>query len=186
MKKIVCCGILRQEMEQLVQDKEIAVKYLDAALHVDFDRLKDGLTGALADMAGEDITLIIGSGCHPDMESIAADHGARLALSKNCIEMLLGEQMKNLDSEAKTFYITGGWLENWRSIFIGGLKWDRVDARQNFGSYDRVLMLDTGLSQIDDEKILEFYDFTGVPVEIMPVGLDNLRIIVEKTLAGED
>jgi hypothetical protein len=38
--------------------------------------------------------------------------------------MLLGPEMARLDSEAKTFYITGGWLENWRHIFIDGLKWD--------------------------------------------------------------
>jgi hypothetical protein len=55
-------------------------------------------------------------------------------------------------------------------------------ARQNFGYYDRVLLLDTGLVPIDEEKILEFYDYTQVPIEIMPVDLNNLRALLEQVL----
>ncbi|MFZ5633783.1 MAG: DUF1638 domain-containing protein [Bacillota bacterium] len=182
--KVLCCGILRQEMENLTQEKDIEIDYLDAALHVDFDKLAGSLTCALNNMAGNHTVVLIGTKCHPDMEKIVAGYGGRLIQAGNCIEMLLGDKMAGLDAEAKTFYLTGGWLENWRKIFIEGLKWDEVDARQNFGFYDRILLLDAGLAPIDEEKIIEFYDYTGVPVEIMPIDLNNLRGLVEKTLSG--
>ncbi|QDR82844.1 DUF1638 domain-containing protein [Sporomusa termitida] len=71
--------------------------------------------------------------CHPDIENIAADCGSNTLPAKNCIEILLGGRLKELDAQAKMFYITGGWLENWRKIFIEQLKWDSIDARQNLG-----------------------------------------------------
>jgi len=98
--------------------------------------------------------------------------------------MLLGEKMAELDAEAKTFYLTSGWLENWRKIFMEGLGWDAVDARQNFGYYDRILLLDTGIVPIDDMNLLEFYDYAQVPVETMPVDPDNLRILLKQLLNG--
>jgi hypothetical protein len=167
-----------------MQGKDVDIAYLDAGLHVDLDKLAGSLTGALNDMAGSDAVLLIGNECHPEMEQLAAAHGRRLVKAKNCIEMILGDKMTELNSEARTFYLTSGWLENWRKIFVEGLKWDQIDARQNFGFYDRLLLLDTGLAPIDDEKILEFYDYTQVPVEIMPIDLDNFRRLLEETLNG--
>jgi hypothetical protein len=79
-------------------------------------------------------------------------------------------------------YRKGGDLENWRKIFVEGLKWDEIDARQNFGYYDRILLLDTGITPVDDEKILEFFDYTQVPVEILPIDLEHFRREVEKLL----
>jgi len=63
-------------------------------------------------------------------------------------------------------------------------KRNSVDARQNFGIYDRVIILDTGLLPLDEEKVLEFYDYVQVPVEIMPVELDNFKEIISHTCEG--
>jgi len=181
-RKMLCCGILKQEMEHLMQGREVEMSFIDAALHVDFDKLASLLTGALDELDEKGIVMVIGDQCHPDMEKMANERSGILLKGKNCIELLLGDRMAQLDAEARTFYLTGGWLENWRGIFIEGLKWDEVDARQNFGYYDRVLLLDTGLVPIDEEKILEFYDYTQVPIEIMPIDLDNLRALLEQAL----
>lgn len=146
-KKVICCGILRQELEHLLESSEIELIYLDPALHVDLDKLTQGLTDSLKDIEAEDIPLIIGNQCHPELAEMAAAQGGQVIGAKNCIEMLLREKMSELDAEAKTFYLTGGWLENWRQIFMEGLHWDAVDARQNFEFYDRILLLDTGIKR---------------------------------------
>lgn len=83
--------------------------------------------------------------------------------------------MAEMDKEARTFYLTPGWLDNWQQIFVEGLKWDKIDARQNFGFYNRIVLLDTGLTPVDDEKILGFFDFAEVPIEIVPVDTSHLR-----------
>ncbi|MDO9574395.1 MAG: DUF1638 domain-containing protein [Candidatus Contubernalis sp.] len=98
------------------------------------------------------------------MEKIAAEKGARVLKATNCIDMLIGEdKMKELEAEARTFYLTSGWLENWEKIFIESLKWDTIDARQNLGFYDRLFLLDTGLVPVDEEKIFEFFEYYHVP-----------------------
>lgn len=177
--KIISCGILKNELDFLTRDRNTEVRYIDAALHVDFDRLAGAMKDVFNEAGGEDTLLVIGARCHPDMEKMAAGYGGRVVGAGNCIEMILGDKMAELDAEARTFYLTAGWLDNWRNIFIEGLKWDGVDARQNFGYYDRILLLDTGVVPIDDEKVLEFFDYTQVPVEIMPVGLDNFQKLLE-------
>lgn len=80
-----------------------------------------------------------------------------------------------MDSEYKTFYLSPGWLDHWERIFKTGLGWDSIDARQNLGFYDRILLLDAGVSPLSDERILEFYEYCQVPVEILSVKLDYLK-----------
>lgn len=180
--KILCCGILRRELEHVLQDKEVEIQYLDPGLHVDFDKLEKALARALDGMKGNSVAVVVGLQCHPEMERLVAGRGGRIIRAKNCIEMLLGERLAELDAGGRNFYVTAGWLENWRKIFIEGLKWDDIDARQNFGYYDRILLLDSGITPVDDEKILEFFDYTQVPVEILPIDLEYFRREVEKLL----
>ncbi|MBS3970695.1 MAG: DUF1638 domain-containing protein [Clostridia bacterium] len=184
VKKLLCCGIVSRELEHLLQQRQANVTYLDPALHVDLDRMAVEL-GRGMQQVGEGGALVLGTQCHPDLTNLAAAKGMHGIQAKNCIEMLLGDEMARLDSEAKTFYITGGWLNNWRGIFVEGLKWDEIDARQNFGYYDRILLLDTGMWPIDDEMILEFYEYTQVPVEIVSVTLDNMGKLVDQILQKE-
>jgi hypothetical protein len=174
-KRLLCCEILRDEIEQLLKGKNIEITYLEAGLHTDFKKLEDAINNALESMGNCGASLGYGTMCHPGMEAIASAKGSKVMQAKNCIEMLLGDQLAELEAQSRTFYITGGWLANWRKIFIDQLHWDNVDARQNFGFYERILLLDTGLVLIDEEKILEFFDYTEVPIETLPVNLDNLE-----------
>lgn len=184
--KILACGIMRHELEFLLKERNVETGYIDAALHIDENRLADALTGALEESGG-DVPVVIGAHCHTDMERIITAHNSRLINAASCIEMLLGgEEKARLDAESNTFYLTSGWLEQWRAIFIDGQKWDAVDARQNFGYYDRILLLDTGVIPIDDEKILEFYEYTQVPIEIMPVDLRHLNKLLGELIDQDE
>ena len=181
MRKILCCGIIARELEHLLQEQPTDIRYLDPALHVDLEKLATELQNGMQ-RVGDGAALVFGTGCHPDLETLTAGKGMRGIQARNCIEMLLGDEMAKMDSEANTFYITGGWLENWESIFIDCLKWDEIDARQNFGYYDRIVLLDTGMWPMDEEMILEFYEYTQVPIEIRPVTLDVLRELLDQVL----
>lgn len=175
-KQFLCCAILKDEIEHILQAENVEIRYLDAALHVDLKKLLSSVTDAIQAYEDKDkLTLLFGTGCHPEMENLVAQNGCRVAQARNCIELLLGDKMAEMDKEARTFYLTAGWLNNWRQIFEEGLKWDKVDARQNFGFYERIVLLDTGLVPLDDEKILEFFDFAEVPIETVLIDLENLR-----------
>jgi hypothetical protein len=97
--------------------------------------------------------------------------------------LILGlERQREIDSQAKVFYLTPGWLLHWRDIFQQGQGWDEIDARQNMGYYDKALLLDTGTAEYSDEDLLEFFEYTQVPAEIMNIDLSVFKAHVVEAL----
>ena len=112
---------------------------------------------------------------------LEARGGRRLA-AQSCIEAFL-DPAERAQLTERAFIMSPGWLrECWRSIFVNGLGWDEIDGRINFGLYDVVVVLDFGLEPIDDIAVLEFFDFTQTPVEIVPATLDWFRQRVAELL----
>ena len=83
-KRLICCSIMQNELERLCKDKNVEINYIDAALHVNPDKLAAALETAMAESDGNDV-LVIGNKCHPDMEKIVAGRG-RVIAADNCIE----------------------------------------------------------------------------------------------------
>lgn len=176
----VGCSILEVEIKAIMQELQIdnQIEYIDAALHVDLDLFEKALYDKIrpiADTNAAQLLVLIGTRCHPNLPAIVDKYQGKVVNSSNCIELLLGETMAKLDSEAKTFYLTIGWLKRWRDIFIKGLGWDSIDARINFGMYDRIIVIDTGLIGISEEEILDFFDYCQVPIETYTTTLDHLK-----------
>lgn len=190
--RIVACGIFQLELERVLEeiradwesDDEFKVIYTAPALHVDYDKLKDGITEALNDNATEEkVVLFFGSMCHPEMSEFTEKCNVIRLQPRNCIELILGkERQEELEKSDQIFYITQGWLQNWREIFSQGQGWDEIDARQNFGFYDKILLLDTGVSEFSDEDILDFFEYTQVPIEIESIDLAVFKKSVVETL----
>jgi len=112
---------------------------------------------------------------------VSAHQGCRLP-GKDCVAAFLGDDERRELEGRKAFVITPGWLCYWREIFQEGLGWDEVDARQNFGFYDGIVLLDFGLEPIDDMAVLEFFEYTQTPVEVMPVRLDRFRMLLQEVV----
>ncbi|MDJ0306426.1 DUF1638 domain-containing protein [Dehalobacter sp.] len=190
--RIVACGIFQLELERVLEeirtewesDAEFKVIYTAPALHVDYDKLKDGITEALNyNATKEKVVLFFGSMCHPEISEFAEKYHVIKLQPRNCIEMILGkERQDELENSAKIFYLTQGWLQNWREIFKQGQGWDEIDARQNFGFYDKILLLDTGVSEFKDEDILDFFEYAQVPIEIESIDLAVFKKSVVETL----
>jgi hypothetical protein len=196
--RIVACGIFQPELEQVLRqireerpnDCIIDVTYVPPALHVDYDKLKDGITDALDQVSEQKKILLFGSMCHPEIgEFTEKYHVVRLSPG-NCIELILGkERQREIEKTAKVFYLTPGWLLNWKDIFRQGQGWDEIGARMNMGFYDKILLLDTGVSEFSDEDLLEFFEYTQVPIEIEKVDLavfkENVVKAIEQALDVE-
>lgn len=177
-KVFIGCSMLQDEINKIIKDTGLTnnILYIDAALHVNLDQLEQALTEKLNHLADNAQPIIlVGNKCHPDIMHLADQCHGKIVNASNCIELLLGNKMNDFDQEAKTFYLTSGWLARWRDIFIKGLGWDSTDARQNFGYYDRVILIDTGFNEISDEELLEFFEYTQVPIEIYTTTLENLK-----------
>ncbi len=184
-KSLIACKIFEHELNKVLSpDTDVAIYWIDAALHANPSRMKIELTDAIKAAENnrrDDICFLFGNGCHPDMCEITESCGAQLPSVKNCIQAIIGpEKTKQLEAN-RTMVITTGWITAWPGI-MAGLGWDEVDVRINLGRYDRILLLDPGIVPINDEEILSFYDLVQVPIEIECLELTYFRNLIGRIL----
>jgi hypothetical protein len=180
--KIVACEILRSEVESIAPEVAGRATWLPAGLHVNLDRLGEALAGALTG-AGRAVCLY--GACHPDIDALVAPSAGCRLPGKDCISAFVTDEERRELEGRKAFVMTPGWLRHWREIFQEGQGWDEVDARQNFGFYDVVILLDFGLEPIDDLAVLEFFEYTQTPVEIVPASLDRFRKVLQDVIESD-
>ncbi|MCK4986360.1 MAG: DUF1638 domain-containing protein, partial [Desulfobacterales bacterium] len=76
----ISCGIFKEELEYLLREKGLDWKilYLEAALHVNFDRLKTALVEALEEnhKEGAELKVLYGH-CHPQIMEILERYDAK-------------------------------------------------------------------------------------------------------------
>lgn len=176
---IIACAVLEEELGVILPqlNTECTVLYLDSALHIDDDRLYAALTERLeeAKATGGRIGILMGYGCHPRMREIAAKYGAKLPEMRNCLELLIGPKMRELNDESESYFLSQGWMKNWREVLTSGQNWDEVDARQNFGYFDRAVFIDTGVGSVPEETFFDFFEFTQTPIEPYETNLEHLK-----------
>lgn len=184
-KALISCGILRDEVEAALRlgALDVPVFYLAPAPCIYPDSLEKQLVKALQkslEVADEAVVLI--GLCHPDIDEIIARFPARRLSVKDCFDAILGPRRQELDKEANTFYTLPSWLRHWKRALVGKLGWDDVDARQNFGLYKRIILLDAGVSPFSEEEVLEFFDFSATPIEVLQVDLAPLSKLLHENL----
>jgi hypothetical protein len=172
----ISCGIFKEELRHLAAQGRFAgdVVFLDAALHVNFDKLRARLEQALREAreSGAEPSVVYGH-CHPDITEILERFGAKRLAAGNCLEAFVGaEEIERLNAEATSFFLSAGWVNNWEKMFeMGRVDFD-FDFKSMFESYRRIVVFDTGIIPLDEEKIQKFSAFTGLPVERKTMTLD--------------
>lgn len=177
---LLVCDIFQPELERVLEQIktersftcEIALTYLPASLHNDFNHLIDSVRLALDTIAADRIILFYGLRCHPGFDKLLKNSSLISFPQSNCIELILGDRIKEINRAARTFYLTTGWLLKWRDLLEPIIGTDKPAFRKSFGRYiEKTLYIDTGVCKIDEEKIHEFFEYTRVPIEIEQVGL---------------
>ncbi len=184
---VIACGIFRDELPAVLPADSAHIHWLDTALHAEPDRLARQLHKAgkakrtNGNEAVRDVRLLIGSGCHPDMDRLAKHCGFRLAPFTDCIEAFAGPRRRELEA-GRTMLITPGWVRAWpgRASAHG---WDTTDMRIQHGRYDRILILDPGIRPVSSEEIFELFDLIQVPIEVEALNLGCFRETVDAVLA---
>jgi hypothetical protein len=174
-KKIIACQIFNDELSAVLPEAygDMDITWLNPGLHMNLDKLEMTLKQALGDAEAEgaEAGVLFGSGCHPDMCNIVNNHGGNILSSKNCIEAFCHKNIEELEKN-RTMVITPGWIRFFPNLMaVAG--WDEVDVRQNFGRYDKFLLMDPGVNPLSEEEILAFYDLTQVPVEVRQIRLNR-------------
>ena len=106
--------------------------------------------------------------------------------ASHCVDMLASEEQRERISQGKDVYwLTPGWMKYRHYVYQD---WDKGLANENFpkhtggaimldaiGYYDKVM-------QNNPEKILEFSDWMGIPIEPCRVTLDRLRSLLSEEI----
>jgi hypothetical protein len=182
---IISCGIFRYELEKIRPEIEAAlgcrveIDFLAPALDVNADLLEKSVTEEFERYQGQKSVLLYGSMCHTEWPRITEKRETVYPKTANCVETLLGtENKKELDKSGNVYFLTMGGLRQWKEVYRQGHGWDDADARVNFGYFEKIVVLDTGVFPISDEDLFEFFDFTQVPVEVMRISLDHFKSVV--------
>jgi hypothetical protein len=177
--KIVGCSVFRTELEHVLGGA-VDVEWLPSRLDVVLGALDKALEAALD---GSAAAACLYGACSPDIDALLAGHGGRRLTVRNCVEAFLSPEERAAIGD-RAFIMTPLLLRDWRAVYVDTLGWDEIDGRINFGRYDVIVLLDFGLEPIDDIAVLELFDFTQTPVEIVPASLDRFRGLVLELLDG--
>jgi len=193
---IVSCGTLRPELEHLKESGFLHPKkilYTAPGLHEDYRKLKEQLINTLekAIEYSKNIIVVYGSSCYLDLQTeppesidvlISRGKGniSRIKAAR-CIDMLVDSRdRENISKGEKVYWITPGWLKYWKAIFSG---WDAAKANETFPRHDKAILLDSlgfygRYIQEFPEKVLEFSDWMGIPIEPYNAPLDRLMSLL--------
>ncbi|MDR1249814.1 MAG: DUF1638 domain-containing protein [Treponema sp.] len=196
---VLSCGIYQTELDSILPELErelgveLSARYLPPALDVNETRLAAAIAEGLPEAGSQEPVgskepvgswepgskkslLLYGRMCHTDMAGITRGTGAVFPAAANCVEAFLSpERKREMDAAGNVYYLTMSGLKLWREIYQQGHGWDAVDARINFGSFDKIVALDCGLFEITEEALFDFFEFTQVPVEVEPITLDYFK-----------
>ncbi len=187
-KCIVACPIFRKELESVLKELDSApqINYMHYTIHNSPLRMEEELQENVAKVAetGREVRFLVGKQCKGkrDIGEVVKDCGGKIPQARNCIDMLIGDELAKKLQKNRTSLMTPAWIRMInRSIADGN--WSVTDARLNLGWYNKILILDTGVDPLSDEQIMEFYDLTQVEIDILPVDLEHFKVLLKKLLA---
>ncbi len=96
-----------------------------------------------------------------------------------CIKMLAPAALVDAHQRAGAFVISSGWLAGWKHYVTEHWGFDRETARAFFAeSMAQIVLMDTGTRTDSAQKLEAFAAFVDRPYEIVPVGLEHLRLYI--------
>lgn len=191
MKKhhLIACPIFAKELAAVLPElaAEPMVQFMDYRVHNSAKAMAEELARCIATAGAEGaaISLLVGQECQAQLplSQIAESCGGTLPAGHNCLEIILGRKKARVLADKRTTIMTPAWIDMINNSISDGF-WTVEDVRINLGHYDRILLLDSGLVPLPDEMLMEFFDLTQVPIEIMPVSLDHFKKVVSRLLAA--
>jgi hypothetical protein len=182
----VACSIFEQELRALVDSGalDLQLTVLDSKLHMRPDLLQEELGQAAEELrdADEDVLLVFGD-CHAKMLDMENSPGIARVGGFNCCEILLGNKTyRRLRAEGAFFFLPE-WTMRWREVFSHELGLTGETARHFMQDmHKKLVYVDTGQAPVPEQTLGEISEYVGLPWEVLPVSLDQLRTAIEETI----
>jgi len=180
---IIACPIFEKELESILAELNLnpTISYMHYTIHTDplimEEQLKEKVATPLSN--NKNIRFLLGRHCKGirDMTEVVADHNGKIPRARNCIDMLIGDELTNELQKSRTSLMTPAWIRMINKSITDG-RWSVADARLTLGWYDKILILDTGVDPLSDEQIMDFFDLTQVEIDILPVDLKHFKALL--------
>lgn len=138
-----------------------------------------GVLRGIAQRCGEECDeVLFAGGCfmHVRQELSQLLPECRVHCPDQCFYLMADRVIVDRAIESGAYVLTPGWLEQWRKQ-LGRWGFDKSTARLFFSeSAKRLVMLDTKVYPGSAENLSEFSEYVDRPFEIVPVGLEHLRL----------
>ena len=186
-KSLIVCPIFRNELETVLKELGLDphISYMHYTIHNNPIRMEEELQTSLERVRekGNEIRFLVGRYCKGkrDMNEVVEECRGKIPRARNCIDILIGDKLAKELQQNRTSLMTPAWIRMINQSIKEG-QWSVTDARLNLGWYNKILILDTGVEELNDEQIMEFYDLTQVEVEVLPVDLSHFKRVVQELL----
>jgi hypothetical protein len=197
---IISCGTLKEDLERLKDEgllEGVNIVFTEPCLKERSRELERQLTEAIVEAGAEPgkILVLYGDRCFIDMTNLERDIDAMIAEAgqdcerlgrHSCVELMLSEEEKAEGAaDRKVYWLMPAWVENKDDVFF---EWDIGKRNQTFPQNDTALMVDsrgyfTKLMEEEPEKLLEFSDWMGIPMEGCEIDLDRFRSLLLERIA---
>jgi Protein of unknown function (DUF1638) len=188
---LISCGILRKEIEHLLENGHIdaEVHFLSEKLHMDYNLLDRGLNGAIKKhqkKRPKGVIVVYGDVClgfNGEMKALMDQYDVVKVDALNCIDCLLGGKGKllEIDPEHKYLFVNPAFIQFGKTIRE---KTKEFASREMYNMLDGIVLLDA-MGDLDDyqAEIDEISDYTGLPIlERKDMGLEGLKNILLEVL----
>ncbi|WP_033398099.1 DUF1638 domain-containing protein [Desulfospira joergensenii] len=177
MIPLVGCGILKQEIEYLIQKNKWPLKshFLCSSLHIDFEKLEKSLVRALSHFGPSPKGVFYGT-CHPRMDSFMEKGKAVRTAGQNCVEILLGKEVFERHLSSGAFFIMEDWSRRWG--LITGLAFGRNPEiiKEIFTmEHTRLLGIKTPCSKDFTAEAEDISRQLGLPLGWLNISLEHLE-----------
>ncbi|HSK47635.1 MAG TPA: DUF1638 domain-containing protein [Coriobacteriia bacterium] len=161
---VIACDMIKHEIARLVEnDPDISeVVYLEAALHIYPEKMRDAIIDQVNALAGEVDAVFLGYGYCQSLKGIEdlVDVPVVLPPYDDCIMFLLTPERyrEEIAKEVGTWFMSPGWADVSAHMVIKELRLDRAlkygrdpmeMAKRLFTHYKRGLFFNTGMAEND-------------------------------------
>jgi hypothetical protein len=198
---IVACGTMSLELRALKESGFLDSEHLlftSPGLHQDPRELERQLIQRIdqAKHKADKVLVVFGGKfCYVNadapmrtMGKIIEERGPRVARieATHCMDMLAGEDEREAIAQEvaggeKVWWMTPGWVKYRHEVFKG---WDQARANENFPKHEGGAIVLDPLGYLDQyaseepEKLLEYFDWMGIPIQAYPVTLDRFKSLL--------
>lgn len=185
---LICCSILRSELETLIAQKKIRVDtiYLCKHLHDDTQKLHKALSASLHKHHKRKPIVVYGDRClgsEDRMRALMNKFSTVKVNALNCLDCLLGGhgRVLEINPDRRLYYLTPGFIEFFKDVEKG--KTAGV-PRHLYKKLEGAILLDSlGNSEQYRDDIDRFCNYTGLSIiKHIPVGLSGLKAIVDEAI----